>query len=188
MRIHLSKPEQEKARRWLRDDAWMVQEKYRQDPEYLDCVQDILDHPVFQSMEHYYQHGKTTCLDHCIRVSYLSYQICLKYGFNERETARAALLHDLFLYDWHTHARETGEHFHGFTHPRVAMKNAIRYFDITKMQQDIILRHMWPLTPVPPKYKEGYVLVFADKYCSMAEVADKMKHWFACNRTKLYGR
>ena len=35
----------------------------------------------------------------------------------------------------------------------------------------MILRHMWPLTIVPPAYKEGYVLLFADKFCSLAEVA-----------------
>lgn len=25
----------------------------------------------------------------------------------------AGLLHDLFLYDWHFHAKETGNYFHG---------------------------------------------------------------------------
>lgn len=54
----------------------------------------------------------------------MSYRICRSRNWDYVAVARAGLLHDLFLYDWHTHAKETGEHFHGFTHPRVAMENA----------------------------------------------------------------
>ena len=43
-----------------------------------------------------------------------------------------------FLYDWHTHARETGDHFHGFTHPRTAMENAKQYFELTEEEKDAI--------------------------------------------------
>ncbi len=82
---------------------------------------------------------------------------------------RAGLLHDLFLYDWHTHARETGDHFHGFTHPRTAMENAKQYFELTEEEKDAILRHMWPLTPVPPSTRAGYAVTFADKMCCVEE-------------------
>ena len=50
------------------------------DQAYLDCVRDILEHPVFQSMDEYIQHGNTTCKEHCMRVSYLSYRICVRRG------------------------------------------------------------------------------------------------------------
>lgn len=56
------------------------------------------------------------------------------------------------------------------------MDNAIRYFQIPEKEQNMILRHMWPLTPIPPKYKEGFVLLYADKFCGTAEVAGKIKH------------
>lgn len=42
-----------------------------EDREYMECVKDILCHPVFQSMDQYIQHGTTTCKTHCIQVSYL---------------------------------------------------------------------------------------------------------------------
>ena len=32
-----------------------------EDEEYMECVKDILCHPVFQSMDQYIQHGSTTC-------------------------------------------------------------------------------------------------------------------------------
>lgn len=171
----VSREELLRAREWAEDASWVAKREYERDLEYLACVQDILEHPVFQSMEQFIQHGHTTCKAHCIQVSYMAYTICRRRGWDYVSAARGGLLHDLFLYDWHTHARDTGNHFHGLTHPRLAMDNAIRYFGITPKEQDMILRHMWPLTPTPPKWKEGYVLSFADKFCSTAEVAAQMK-------------
>lgn len=70
--------------------------EYLMDPGYMECVADILDHPVFQSMDQYIQHGTTTCKCHCIQVSYLAYKLCKRFGGNWRSAARAGLLHDLF--------------------------------------------------------------------------------------------
>ena len=142
---------------------------YTGDQEYMECVRDILEHPVFQSMDQYIQHGTTTCKAHCIQVSYLGYKLCKRFGGNWRSAARAGLLHDLFLYDWHTHAKETGQYFHGFTHPKAALVNADRYFRLTGEERMIILRHMWPLTLVPPTSKAGYAVTCAGKYCSTVE-------------------
>ena len=124
-----------------------------EDREYMECVKDILCHPVFQSMDQYIQHGTTTCKTHCMQVSYLGYKLCKQLGGNWRSAARAGLLHDLFLYDWHTHAKETGQYFHGFTHPKAA------------------------LTLVPPTSKAGYAVTCADKYCSTVETTARFKHW-----------
>ena len=114
--IKLTREELHEARAWAQDESWVKRKKYENDPEYLACVQDILDNPVFQSMDQFIQHGQTTCKTHCIQVSYMSYRICRSRNWDYVAVARAGLLHDLFLYDWHTHAKETGEHFHGFTH------------------------------------------------------------------------
>jgi len=187
-RIGLNREEREKVKQWAEDENWAARESYRTDEEYMACVRDIMENPVFLSMDNYYQHGHTTCKEHCIRVSYLSYRLCRKYGWDYRETARAALLHDLFLYDWHTHARETGEYFHGFTHPRTAMENAERYFQVTEKEKNMILRHMWPLTPIPPRYKEGYTIIYADKFCGLAEVGARMKDWFMYNLCPAWAR
>lgn len=174
--LGFTREERRQTNDWVRDENWIKQERYEQDTDYLECVYDILDNPVFQSMEQYIQHGNTSCRKHCIQVSYLSYRICRKRGWDYRSAARAGLLHDLFLYDWHTHARETGNHFHGFTHPRIALRNAARYFTLTEMEEDIILRHMWPLTPIPPKSWEGFVIVYADKFCSSGEIAARIRN------------
>lgn len=180
-RSMLTQEEKQAAAMWAADTSWVSRKNYEQDQEYLKCVKDILENPVFQSMDQYIQHGTTTCKEHCIQVSYMSYRICQKHGWNYRAAARAGLLHDLFLYDWHTHARETGKHFHGLTHPRVAMNNAIRYFQVDREEQDCILRHMWPLTPIPPKTMAGMAILYSDKFCGLVEVAVNMKKWISYN-------
>ena len=65
----------EQLREWYRDQG------------YLECVRDILEHPAFQSMDQYIQHGGTTCLEHCLRVSYMSYLICRRKGLHFCEAA-----------------------------------------------------------------------------------------------------
>ena len=72
------------AAQWAADETWVRCRKYENDPEYMECVKDILAHPVFNSMDQYIQHGNTTCKTHCIQVSYLGYRICRRYGGNWR--------------------------------------------------------------------------------------------------------
>lgn len=144
-----------------------------QDSDFLSCVSDLLENPKVLSMHGYIQHGETSCLQHCLSVSYLSYKFCRKHKLNFKSVARAALLHDLFLYDWHYHAKLTGEHFHGYTHPARALKNAEAMFCLNPMEKNIILRHMWPLTPIPPVFTEGFVVVWFDKYCGILEMMSR---------------
>ncbi|MBO5478048.1 MAG: HD domain-containing protein [Clostridia bacterium] len=146
------------------------------DNEYNEFVADILNNPVVTSMKEYIQHGNTTCYDHCVSVSYTSYKIAKYLKLDAKSTARAALLHDLFLYDWHK-VMEKKPLFekHGFTHPQTALDNAIKYFDLNDIEKDIIVKHMWPLTfRKVPKYRESLVVTFVDKYCSTNETFEPL--------------
>ena len=83
---------------------------------------------------------------------------------------RAALLHDYFLYDWH--AWEGGEHrLHGLFHAGTALKNARADFALSAVEENAILRHMFPLTPIPPRCREGWIICLADKLCAACELA-----------------
>lgn len=161
--------------RKLNTEEWLTGKECLNDKRYMECVYDIMDNEKFQEMDKYIQHGTTTTLEHCISVSYISYKICKYYNFDYISAARGGLLHDLFLYDWHTHSKETGEHFHGFTHPRTALNNADKYFELNDVERDIILKHMWPLTVIPPKTMEGYVVMYVDKYCGFLETVNRIK-------------
>ena len=85
----------------------------------------------------------------------------------------------------------TNPQLHGFEHPTKALKNAGKYFDITEKEGDMIAKHMFPLTVTPPKYKETFVIVLVDKFCSFNEVLDDFIHRKFCGakdtRIKWFG-
>lgn len=155
--------------------------------EFYRCIEDLLAHPAVQEMRRYIQHGTTTCYQHCLNVAYYNYRLCRFLGLDARRAARAGMLHDLFLYDWHVHAAQTGDHFHGLRHPRRALENARRYFRLTPLEQEIILKHMWPLTVVPPLHAESFVICLTDKYCGLCEAAGD-RHRLLYRRSPLYRR
>ena len=161
--------------RQISKEEWINENECLNDCRYMECVYDIMKSKAFQKLNEYIQHGTTTTLEHCLAVSYISYKICKYYNFDYISAARGALLHDLFLYDWHTHYQETGRRFHGFTHPQTALKNAEKYYELNKVERDIIKKHMWPLTIVPPSTKEGFVVMYVDKYCGLFETLDSLK-------------
>ncbi len=138
---------------------------------YYETVRDLLEHEIVLKMKEFTQHGNTSTFQHCVNVSYYNWKLCRFFRLDARAGARAGLLHDLFLYDWHTHTRDTGDHFHGMTHPKAALRNACRYFELNSREKDIILKHMFPLTLTPPKYGETVVIILVDKYCGLIETA-----------------
>lgn len=161
----------------LKTERWLQDKKYLYDKAYLECVYDIMSHEKFKEMDNFIQHGSTTTLDHCLEVSYVSYKICRSYRLDYRSAARGALLHDFFLYDWHNCVKETGNHLHGLTHPKVAHDNAVKYFDLNEKERDIILKHMWPLTVEPPKSVEALIVSYTDKYCGALETIETVKRF-----------
>ena len=134
---------------------------------YMEMVEPIINHPEIQSMSAYIHHGKTNCLTHSIHVSYKSYTLALKLGLDEKAMARAGLFHDFYLYDWHHKDNRKG--LHGFSHARASLANAEKYFDVNEMEKDIIKKHMWPLNPKLPKFKESVLFMLVDRYCSILE-------------------
>ncbi|MCM1023547.1 MAG: hydrolase [Prevotella sp.] len=138
--------------------------------DYHYLVADLLESDRVLQMRNYIHHGDTTCFQHCLNVSYYNYKVCRFFSLNERAGARAGLLHDLFLYDWHTYKRTKGERLHGFTHAKTALKNVRENFYVSDLESDMIEKHMFPLNITAlPKYRETLVIVLVDKYCGLLE-------------------
>ena len=137
------------------------------DDEFRRCIGDLMKNETVLSMRKFTQHGEITCLEHCLQVAYCSYRACRLLRLDYRSAARGALLHDLFLYDWHQPNPYHG--LHAFNHPRVALRNASVQFSLTPRESDIIRKHMWPLTPAFPRYRESLIVSLADKYCAVRE-------------------
>ena len=130
---------------------------------YLYCTDEV------QSMRQYPQHSTCNRLDHIRAVTYMSYVLSEKLGCNVKAAVRGAILHDLVYYDGHD--PDWSHRPHGFRHPGFAATNAkLLCPDLTKKEEKIILRHMWPLTILPPSSIEGIIVTFSDKYCASKEM------------------
>lgn len=148
-----------------------ISKKKLSNTEYYSCIEDLISNPIVLQMDEFIQHGTTTTLDHCISVSYKSFRIAKLFKLNYKGVARAGLLHDFFLYDWHnTPKAKKFLEMHGYTHARTALNNALKHFELTNMEKDIISKHMWPLTlRNVPQYKESFLVSIVDKYSSCTE-------------------
>lgn len=127
-------------------------------------------------MKEYNQHGVVTTYDHAINVLRMSYWLNkrLKLNANPEDLVASSILHDFYLYDWHT--PNEGHNLHGFHHARRSMNNAIKYFNVNKKVQKAILCHMWPLNiNRVPASKEAIILCIADKYCATHETLFQRK-------------
>lgn len=155
----------------------MSHQKWSDDQEYLDCVQDLLAQPAVQKLADYTQHHHSTRLDHSISVSYRSFLLGKKWHLNTRALARAGLLHDLFYYDWRVTKFSLGTH--AFIHPRIALRNAEKLTDLSDMEKDIIIKHMWGATLGMPKYKETVMVSLVDDYAAVDEYLMPQLHKLA---------
>ena len=148
--------------------------EYKLAKELFTRGRDILLDPKAQQMKNFTQHGTTTVFEHCVSVAKFSLLMAyylertMKIKVDRDSLVRAALLHDYFLYDWHDKT-VPGHNIHGFTHPRTAMLNADRDFGLNEVEKDIISKHMFPLTFMPPRYRESVLVTLADKWCALCE-------------------
>ena len=142
-------------------------------PEFIEDFSEVINElhtkSRFLTTKNFIQHGNVSVYQHCIFVAYVSCRIANRFNLkvDKKSLIRGALLHDYFLYDWHDKNKPTK--LHGFTHPKIALKNAIEDLELNEKEKDIILHHMFPLNPVPPTCKEAWIICLADKICATRE-------------------
>ena len=128
-------------------------------------------------MKQFIQHGDVSTYDHCLLVAYYSFLWMRKLHIrcSEDELIRGALLHDYYLYDWHE--KEKWHRMHGFRHPGFALSNAQRDFELSEKEKEIIRKHMWPLTIIPPTCREAWIVNSADTFISLIETIASRKQF-----------
>lgn len=132
-------------------------------------VYDLLENDMVMQLDHFEQHNGYSRLRHSLDVAYFSFCIAKWLHWDSRATARGGLLHDLFLYDWRDEDYKPVGRNHAVDHPKIALENARTVCELSKVEENIIVRHMWLVTVVPPRYKEGFIVTFVDKYCAVRE-------------------
>ena len=118
------------------------------------------------------QHGDVTVYTHVTSVARASLSFAERLdrvgvSVDRASLLRGALLHDYFLYDWHD--PDPSHRLHGFRHPFFALARAEEDFELTPRERNIIVRHMFPLVPVPPTCREAWIVCLADKWCALCE-------------------
>lgn len=121
------------------------------------------------------QHGDVSVYEHVVAVAVESCRMAdalARHGIavDRPSLVRGALLHDYFLYDWHD--PEPWHRLHGFRHPFFALRNAEDDFTLDERERNIIVRHMFPLVPVPPTCREAWIVCGADKLVALRETLD----------------
>lgn len=145
--------------------------------EFYQKAEPIISHPNYQKQKNISHHHHSTIYNHVIEVSRICYIIAKKHEgtsnpYDIDALLKAALLHDYFLYNWrYTDDREKP---HLFKHPSIAIRNAKKDFGLTEKEESIIYTHMWPFTFLRfPKYREGWLLSWIDKYVSFKDFLHK---------------
>ena len=147
----------------------MLMKKF--DKEFYKLTRGVLKNEHFKKSRSIRHHIKSNTFDHSVKVAYLCYlhQKRFKSKIDINALLRGALLHDFYLYERSKHSKN--RRLHGVRHPNIALKNANLYFsDLSPIEADIISRHMFPLTPIPPKTREGWLVCFYDKVATVSDL------------------
>ena len=135
--------------------------------DYDNIVKDILDNEEFKKL-HLEPHHGISRYDHVLRVSKVSYFIARNLKLNHlEEITRAALLHD-FYFDKNLAEYDAYEKLS--KHPYQALKEASKYYNLTDLEKDIIVKHMYPHTKEKPKYVGSYLVSISDKLVATYEM------------------
>ena len=135
--------------------------------DFYDLASDILNSDYISKLNKLKHHKNTSRLEHSVGVANACFKFAKKFNLKVdlKSMVRGALLHDFFLYD----LKKERINKHLTKHPEIALNNAVREYNINKIEKDIILKHMWPMTFKLPKYKESFIVCFVDTYCAIKE-------------------
>lgn len=138
--------------------------------EYLNLVNHILNNEEFKKIKNIEHHGVTR-YDHSLRVSYYSYKISKFLKLDYKQVATGGLLHDFFLSDEDRNKKD--RFLSTFNHPKKAVLKASEEFNITEKEKDIIRTHMFPINLSIPKYAESWIVSTVDKVVGTYEFSRK---------------
>lgn len=107
------------------------------------------------------RHGGSNTFDHSVRVARIAERLSVVFRISPESAVKTGLLHDFCLVNTHRD-HEKRDEWYCFYHPKDAVENAAGY-DLTEVEKQAILSHMWPLSKHMPKSREAWVLTISDK-------------------------
>lgn len=155
----------------------MTKKEILKDKEYYKIIKDLYERKEVQTLDKIPHHDAGTRLEHSINVSYKAYKIAKKHNLDYKSVAKAGLLHDLYfnrIVECKTAVDKIKLLTNG--HPVDAVENASKFYELNDKEKDIIKTHMWPISIYVPKYKESFIVGYADKYCSFFDAKKKVNN------------
>lgn len=143
--------------------------------EFIELIDEIVKKEEYQPMRDIKHHNESV-YQHCFDTAYMSYKIAKKMNLDCKSIVRGSLLHDFYLYKFEKGkgAKAFTEPFkHIYNHPKTALANASRVFDLNLKEKDIISKHMFPFAI--PMYLESWVVTLVDKILATAEYYTRVK-------------
>lgn len=138
--------------------------------EQLQIIATILENEEFKKRKSFRHHGEISVYEHSLKVALLSYKIGSKFKYLDINSILVgSLLHDFYFRDWQSYKEKRPFlKKHGFVHAKEALENSEIYFPdlMNDKTRNIILRHMFPLNKIPPRYIESWIVSIADKIVS----------------------
>lgn len=150
--------------------------------EYRNIILDIINNDKFKETKYDFHHG-TSKYEHLVRVSKCSFVLGKIFNANIESVTRAALLHDFFF-----GTRKSSRENSYLNHPKTAARNAKKYFNINKLEEDAIKSHMYhhvimkkifpfinrhekaKIKDFKPNSKEGWIVCVSDLLVSLVEL------------------
>ncbi len=123
----------------------------------------IVSNSEYQKTKDCIHHGMDR-YSHMMRVAYYSYKITKFCHLNYVSTTKGAILHDFFLDDY----EEKKAHIL-VNHPKIALENSKKHFELNTLEQDIIITHMFPFGKRVPKYLESWIVNIVDDFACIYE-------------------
>ena len=154
----------------------MKQYKSVDDTVFRNILSGLSAHPALQQLKATPQHKGSTSFAHSVAVAALAYRMTkkLRISVDTESLVRGAMLHDFYLYD--TETMPYSDYRHAMVHPKLALSNAEKHFDLNGKERNIILSHMWPTPGAPmPRCREAWLVCVADTLCAWREMYGKGK-------------
>lgn len=133
--------------------------------EFKKIAKKIISNKKYSLMKNDKHHGLTR-YEHSLRVAKWTFILGKKLNVIDYKSAtKGAFLHDFFI------DSDLTNNFYKFVqHPKTSLINAQKYFEITNKEKNIILSHMFPLSPEIPNSLESWLVTFVDKGVSIYEM------------------
>ncbi len=145
-----------------------LHKRWQTDEDFLKIAKAITDHPDYQRLKLVENNGRSV-FDHNTASAYLAYRIAKELQMNEKAIVRGALLRN-FEYFILQEELPDGSTLHEREYPDKSVKNAELLFGpISALEKDIIIKHRWPHTLIPPHYPEAIIVMIVDKIVSLRE-------------------